>query len=78
MGAIGGKRVNDILNFFSWDIFLQLEQLGANVLVEFQIFFFNWGHFIFQFGAIVLVEFKNVCLNWEHFFTIKGILEQMF
>ena len=46
-------------------------QLGANVLVEFKIFF-NWGHFSFpnwgQLWANVLVEFENVFLIGGIFF----------
>ena len=37
-------------------------QMGTNVLVEFKMFFFNWGPF-FKLGAMganVLVEFENV------------------
>jgi len=61
--------------------FFKLEAMGANVLVEFKMFFliwgifFNWGHF-FKLGAMganVLAEFENVFFNWGHFFTIGGI-----
>ena len=54
--------------------------MGANVLVEFENIFFNWGLF-FKLGAMgekLLVEFENVFLiggifyNWGNFFLSWG------
>ena len=48
--------------------------MGANVLVEFENVFFNWGHF-FKLGAMganLLVEFENIFFNLGHFFYNWG------
>jgi len=56
--------------FLIGGIFCNWGQMGANGLVEFEIYF-DWGHF-FKLGAKVLVEFEKMCLIRGHF-LILGI-----
>ena len=48
-------------------------QMGANVLVEFENVFFNWGHIIFPIGGNprkCVSEFEFVFFNGGYFFPI--------
>ena len=48
------------------------------MLVEFKMFFFNWGHLFFKLGAMGangLVEFENVFLIGDIFYNLGHIFK---